>query len=727
MFICKTTTQKYSATGNSYYTYRLARTYRNAAGKVRRETILNLGNNFSIPEQHWRSLTDKIEELLNDTGTKLFKLDVPIFIEKEANRIVKLISKRGGIEVPSISAKSSNQANIEKDCQLVDINSIEEDEVRHIGNEHVAYHAACQLNLPNILLEVGLNQKQANIACASIISKLIVPGSELRAHKYLTTESALDEIIDFELSGLDLQYMYFASDWLLSHKDELEKMLYARERELFNLKEVITLFDITNTYFEGHPKLHPLAQKGRSKEKRSDCELISLGLLLDGSGFPKKSKILPGNISEPSTLKDMLVYLEVKNDAIVIMDAGIATKDNLEYLINEGYKYITIKRDADLVMPENNNVVVKDTTNNKVTVSLVSNENTVNLYCHSTAKEAKVIEFTDKMVKRFEDDLLKLNQNLPSCNLYTDIAEYNGQSTAIILSDGRVFTNNPAELILLLIKLETESAIPDGFNLDNELTTILAADKEAYKLCISWNGQVRSYSKIVNRLRSMFSTRVYPTKKNVIREYEKVAIKLGKLKQQYKSVAHMYDITIIADNKKIYATKIQYEKDSAKLSTKQSGIYCLTSNVTNLAAEELWNTYTMLTDIESAFRSLKTELGMRPVYHQLEHRIDGHIFISILAYHLLHTIRYQLKLRGINDSWDGLRKILAMQIRSTTTLNLEDNGIVRVRKTSKPTPEQARIYNALGISTQPCSMVKSYFKGAVINSNTSGRRQVVVP
>lgn len=729
MFICKTATQKYSHNGNTYHTYRLVRTYRNSEGKVKRETILNLGNHFSIPQPQWRILIDRVEQLLSGTR-QLFELDIPLKLEKEAKRIVKIITTRNSESVQattSVAPSSMVNSTTPTDYQAVDINSTQEDEVRHIGNEHVVYAAANQLNLPGILLDVGLNQKQSNIALASIISRLIVPGSELKAHKYITTKSAMDEIIGTELSGLDLQYMYFASDWLLAHKDKIEDLLYHRECELFNLTKVITLFDITNTYFEGHPKAHPLVSKGRSKEKRSDCELISLGLLLDGSGFPKKSKILPGNISEPSTLKGMLSYLEAKDDAVIIMDAGIATKDNLEYLSTHGYKYIVVKRDTDLVMPENDHVIVKDTTNNKVTVSLVNNKDTLDLYCHSTAKEAKVIEFTNKMSTRFEEELSKLNQNLPACNLYVNFEEFTLQSTAIILSDGRVFSNNSQELITLLIKLETPTGIPDNFFLDNELTSIVSNNNELLKLVSKWNGQVKLYSKIVNKLRKAFKSRVHPTKTNVTREYDKVAIKIGRLKQQYKSVAHMYEIDILSDTKKHYSTKIIYTKNSEKVANKQSGIYCLSSNLTDVTADTLWNTYTMLTEIESAFRSLKSELGMRPVYHQLEHRIDGHIFISILAYHLLHTIRYQLKLQGINNSWDSLRSILALQIRSTTTLDLQTGGTVKIRKTSKPTPEQVAIYKALGIAMQPCSMVKSYFRSHIVDSKNLTGAEVVVP
>ena len=141
---------------------------------------------------------------------------------------------------------------------------------------------------------------------------------------------------------------------------------------------------------------------------------------------------------------------------------------------------------------------------------------------------------------------------------------------------------------------------------------------------------------------------------------------------------------------------------------KETGIYCLKSNRKDLDEQTLWETYTMLTDLEAAFRSLKTELGFRPVYHQKEEQIDGHLFISILAYHLLHTIRYQLKNCEIHDSWNILRKVLSRQYRVTSNLQLEDGRSVNIRKTSQPTADQMEIYKALGISSLPGKIVKTF-------------------
>ena len=150
------------------------------------------------------------------------------------------------------------------------------------------------------------------------------------------------------------------------------------------------------------------------------------------------------------------------------------------------------------------------------------------------------------------------------------------------------------------------------------------------------------------------------------------------------------------------------ELDTEREKEKQKGIYCLRTNRKDLDAETFWRIYTMLTDLESAFRSLKSELGMRPVYHQKEVRVDGHIFISIIAYHLLHTIRYQLKQKGIHDSWQTIRESLQTHCRITSTMQLENGKVLKIRKTSSPDVNQASIYKALDLASHPGKTEKIY-------------------
>ena len=116
----------------------------------------------------------------------------------------------------------------------------------------------------------------------------------------------------------------------------------------------------------------------------------------------------------------------------------------------------------------------------------------------------------------------------------------------------------------------------------------------------------------------------------------------------------------------------------------------------------LWRTYTMLTNLESVFRSLKTDLGLRPVFHRIDRRVEGHLFISVLAYHFVHMLRLQLEAKGIDDSWQTLRDTLATQQRVTVTMQRRDGRAVHVRKASRPEPQhQKKINEILGHSPNP--------------------------
>ena len=115
----------------------------------------------------------------------------------------------------------------------------------------------------------------------------------------------------------------------------------------------------------------------------------------------------------------------------------------------------------------------------------------------------------------------------------------------------------------------------------------------------------------------------------------------------------------------------------------------------------------MLTDIEDTFRSMKSELGLRPVYHQKEYRSDGHLFITVMAYHVAHAIRVQLSRQGITDNWATIRKGLSTHIRVTTTMKRDDGKVIHIRKSTKPELFHRKIYDALHLSVRPGKTVKT--------------------
>lgn len=192
------------------------------------------------------------------------------------------------------------------------------------------------------------------------------------------------------------------------------------------------------------------------------------------------------------------------------------------------------------------------------------------------------------------------------------------------------------------------------------------------------------------------------------RKYEKVMVRIGRLKQKYSSTAKYYDIEVKTTEDKSEVVAISFVQNAEKRNQKADGIYCLRSNHCDTEGEMLWHVYTMLTELEAAFRHLKSELGLRPVYHQTEARVDAHLFISILAYHLLQTIRHQLKQSNIHSSWQEIRTLLKTHIRVTSTFKCQDGHVLHIRKNSLPTLEQRRIYEALQMPAQSLATNKYY-------------------
>ena len=109
----------------------------------------------------------------------------------------------------------------------------------------------------------------------------------------------------------------------------------------------------------------------------------------------------------------------------------------------------------------------------------------------------------------------------------------------------------------------------------------------------------------------------------------------------------------------------------------------------------------MLTDLEAVFRSLKSELGLRPVYHHKEDRAEGHLFITVLAYQAVQVLRKKLKVEGIKESWTSLRELFSVQQRVTATFKQKDGRTLHVRKSTVAEQKLQKLYNVLGMSASP--------------------------
>ena len=312
MFIRRTRTNN-AALKESYFTYRLVRGER-IGGKVRQITVLNLGRNFSIKQEDWPLLCSRIEHLLHSQDS-LFSPDCSEYIERAAQRYVgQLIARapkqRDATVSSGIMPSSTLSESSPVDYQEVDIYSLQLTQPRSVGVEHIGLHALTQLGLIEKLAELGINGVMRAAIIGNIIGRMAYPASELSTwQQWLQTHSALGELIDVDFAGMSPMSLYRASDALMRHRDAIEDHLFGAIQSLFDVERTVTLYDLTNTYFEGGAAANPKAQYGRSKEKRSDCPLVTLGMVLDGSGFVRRSRTFAGNASESATLAEMLTGL----------------------------------------------------------------------------------------------------------------------------------------------------------------------------------------------------------------------------------------------------------------------------------------------------------------------------------------------------------------------------------------------------------------------------------
>jgi transposase len=537
------------------------------------------------------------------TGQYTF-LPVSKKIDALAKRYAKeIISKQGQV------IESSDESPVETDYHSVDVNSVDSEHVRSVGGESVVLDSIKHLGLDRKLVELGLSRVNVNATIGVITGKLLLPSSERATHIWLQNGTGLEDLLETSFANLSQDRVYKVSDFLLKKKLEIESHLEEREKNLFSLGETVLLYDLTNTFFEGSGKYNGKAHFGVSKEKRSDCRLVTLGLLLNGEGFPKKSEVFEGNVSEPGTLSEMLSGMcGERSKPIVVADAGIGTEDNVGWLKEKGFGYIMVSRKRVTELPLGLEMVVVRADDSRVirAASHKNDQGELEVYCHSTAKEVKEEGIKTRFEKRFESALVQLNEGL------------------------------------------------------------------------SMKGRTKSYDKVVE--------------------------KIGRLKERYRRVSKRYEIKVEKDEESNQAISVSFKM---KDTDDTVGYYVLRTNRIDLGEKEVFDIFNMLLDVEDAFRCMKSELGLRPVHHQKEMRCDGHLFITVLAYHVMQSIRVRLRERGITNRWWTIRRMLSTHYRVTTSMKREDGKMIYIRKASRPEECHVRIYEALGLPTRPGKIVKT--------------------
>jgi transposase len=619
MFI-KIIPKKDKNTGKVYHYHRLCESYRLGAS-VRHRTILSLGllNDLNQPQQ-FKLLADRIEQLLK-VSAGLFDCGDAI-VEKHAQNFYREIVDKKLIDSSPVVQKSEDPA-----LYTVDINSLELENARETGSEWMCLQALRQLEMDRCLKECGFDPMDVPLTLAHLISRAVYPASEFGTVQWMKDNSAVCELMGIKPEKVTHHHLYRISRLLSQNKDSIESWLSKKTSNLFDLRDKIILYDLTNTYFEGRKQASKLAAFGKSKEKRSDARLITLALVVNVAGFVKHSQIYRGNMSDPDTLQTTIEglsqYTKQGQSPLIVIDAGISSDENLVLLRNKGFDYLCVSRsrlkEYTAAKEGSNPVVITDKRKSKIELLLIKPEKSEDnfLYVRSERKAIKEVSMHQNFTSHFEQGL---------------------------------------EQILLGI-----------------------------------------------------------TKKGGTKKLVKVWERIGRLKEKYSSAHRFYQIEVESNKDK--ATNLTWQKIVPAARTNE-GIYFLRTSLKKIDEDTFWMIYNTIREIESSFRTLKTDLLIRPVFHKTDDNTIAHLNLAVLAYQLVNTIRFQLKAKGIHHDWSHLVRIMNTQKAVTVTMLDKQSRKIHIRKCTKPEPQVTEIYNALGYKYYP------FIRKSVLPENENQKSEI---
>lgn len=587
--------------GKTYQHHLLVQTVRTEKGPGHK-VICSLGNVELGPPETWHELSKKLEDALSG--------QLQLSVNANSELVAKIMQKMNGKAAAGQTANTQTDAGIPDDDVWVTVkpNEMTVEDARLAGPVHVGHQMWLRLELDNILKQAGLDEEACHLAEILTLNRLIEPCSDYATPDWLK-RTVVPDILGDGWNKLDYRKLYGSLDTLHPQRELIETELFNRENTLFNLDTSLYLYDLTSTYFEGRSELNEKARYGYSRDKRSDCKQVVMGLVLNRDGFARAHEIFDGNRVDSTTVTEILEVLSARSGqqkgATVIVDRGMSNKENLAAIKEAGHYYLV------------------------------------------AAKQPERVEWLDEL------------ENEKGWKEIIRSRSINNQSQK--KSNVKVKLFKKADEILILCKSDAR-VIRDKEIREEHEKKLLADLKKLAKKVDKEKSEKKAYESI------------------------------GRLKERYPRVARYYEMSF-------YEGQLVYceDKERKKRAEQADGSYIIKTNRQDMTEEEIWKTYVLLTRVEAAFRDLKQALAVRPIYHQLEHRVEAHIFTAVLAYHLLVLIEKTLQEYGITESWETLRKQLSTHQVVTVKLPEKAGRTLSVRTDTKLTEEQKLIYGALKI------------------------------
>ena len=517
--------------------------------------------------------------------------------------------RRGVKHAATETAPSGQRSFLEEPEEVAEVQvwRVYVERCRAFGGPWLGWELVRQVGLGGFLRETIPGGREeapwAVMALTLVLGRSCDPSSELRLAEHVYRSSALGDVMGVPAEKVNEDRLYRALDALLPHKEAMELFLKERLGKLFDLKYDLILYDVTSTYFEGEAAGNALAQRGYSRDHRPDCKQVCVALVVSKEGMPFGYEVFAGNRSDVTTLEEIVETMEKRygaSDRIWVVDRGMISEDNMEYLHREGRRYI--------------------------------------------------VGTPRPMLKRFQRELVS-----------------GGWET---IREGLEVKRCPG---------------PDG--------------EETFILCRSRDRREKEKA-----MHERFEKRIEKGLERIARSCERrrqdpvrIGRKVGALLGSNSRAAGLFDVDVKgegSDRVRIAWKKVDAWRDWAALS---EGCYLLRSNVNDWTGEELWTAYIQLTEAEAAFRIHKSDLLLRPIWHQKEERVKAHILVCFLAYVLWKTLGRLCRRAGIGDEprrvFDELAQIRVVDVVMPT----RQGPVIRKRCVTRPSDHQAILLQRLGL------------------------------
>ncbi len=493
----------------------------------------------------------------------------------------------------------------------VDLENVHLERARRFGDVWLGWTLWRALGLEELLSEWIPEGREevswASMAAILVIARLCEPSSELHIAEDWYRRTALEDLLGIAPEKVNDDRLYRALDELLPHKEGLEKHLKEKLGELFGLKYDLMLYDVTSIYFEGEANGIGMARRGHSRDQRPDCKQVCIALVVSREGMPLGYELFAGNRVDVTTVEEIVEAMEQKYgkaDRVWVMDRGMTSQDNLEFLRERQAKYLVGTPKSDL--------------------------------------------------KKFEQQILTDD--------WTKIRE------------GLEVKRCPS---------------PDG--------------QETFILCRSEdrrNKEKAMHDRFIRRIEEGLASlgrRLEGARKREDRG--KVERQVGRLLGRNSRGAGAFRITFEDAPERGSGLRLRWEKDAtwSEWASHSEGCYLLRTNIQDWSAEDLWRTYIQLTQAEAAFRIHKSELSIRPIWHQKEDRVRAHIFVCFLGYVLWKMLEQWQSRAGLGNSPRTILEELGRIQSTDVVLPLLDGRKVRIRCVVRPERAQAILLQRMGL------------------------------